>query len=80
MPGVARSKGLAKGMPRTFREFGIGAGKTTTIKLLITLTRPAAGTARVCGYGVQINPVQVQQSIGYASQEVIADELLTGRW
>ena len=56
-----------------------GAGKTTTIKMLITLTQPTAGTARVSGYDVQTNSRQVRQNIGYASQEIIADEMLTGR-
>lgn len=56
-----------------------GAGKTTTIKLLITLTRPTAGTATICGHDVQSAPLRVRQSIGYASQDVMADELLTGR-
>ncbi len=56
-----------------------GAGKTTTLKLLITLTHPTTGTATVCGHDVRSAPMQVRQSIGYASQDVIADELLTGR-
>lgn len=56
-----------------------GAGKTTTIKMLITLAQPTAGAARVYGYDVQTHSRQVRQNIGYASQEIIADEMLTGR-
>jgi ABC-2 type transport system ATP-binding protein len=45
-----------------------GAGKTTTLRMLVTLLRPTAGTARVAGYDVATQPVQVRRSIGYCSQ------------
>jgi ABC-2 type transport system ATP-binding protein len=45
-----------------------GAGKTTTLRMLVTLLRPTAGTARVAGYDVVSEPVQVRRSIGYCSQ------------
>jgi ABC-2 type transport system ATP-binding protein len=45
-----------------------GAGKTTTLRMLVTLLRPTAGTARVAGYDVATEPVQVRRSIGYCSQ------------
>ncbi len=45
-----------------------GAGKTTTLRMLTTLLRPTAGTARVAGYDVVREPVQVRRSIGYVSQ------------
>ena len=45
-----------------------GAGKTTTLRMLTTLLRPTAGTARVAGYDVATEPVQVRRSIGYCSQ------------
>lgn len=56
-----------------------GAGKTTTIKMLTTLTKPTTGRASVGGYDVGTNATQVRRNIGYSSQEIIADELLTGR-
>ncbi len=55
-----------------------GAGKTTTIKMLTTMLEPSAGTARVAGYDVVRNPVQVRRVIGYVSQMLSADGALTG--
>jgi len=45
-----------------------GAGKTTTLRILTTLLRPTQGTARVAGFDVATEPVQVRQHIGYVSQ------------
>ena len=45
-----------------------GAGKTTTLRMLTTLLKPTAGTARVAGYDVATQPVDVRRSIGYCSQ------------
>ena len=42
-----------------------GAGKTTTIKVLATLLKPSAGSARVNGLDVKAHPRQVRRSIGY---------------
>ncbi len=42
-----------------------GAGKTTAIRILTTVLRPTAGTARVCGRDVVAEPRTVQRSIGY---------------
>ncbi len=45
-----------------------GAGKTTTLRMLTTLLKPTAGSARVAGYDVVTESVQVRRSIGYVSQ------------
>ncbi|HEY1134060.1 MAG TPA: ATP-binding cassette domain-containing protein [Nocardioides sp.] len=45
-----------------------GAGKTTTLRMLTTLLKPTAGTARVAGYDVATQAVEVRRSIGYVSQ------------
>jgi ABC-2 type transport system ATP-binding protein len=45
-----------------------GAGKTTTLRMLTTLLKPTAGTARVAGYDVATQAVDVRRSIGYCSQ------------
>ena len=42
-----------------------GAGKTTTIKMLITLLIPTAGSARVLGYDVVKDAREVRKRIGY---------------
>ena len=55
-----------------------GAGKTTTIKMLTTMLPPSAGTARVSGFDITRQPVDVRRSIGYVSQMLSADGALTG--
>ncbi len=42
-----------------------GAGKTTTIKILTGLLTPTAGTARICGFNIQAQPLQAKACIGY---------------
>ena len=45
-----------------------GAGKTTTLRMLTTLLKPTAGTAKVAGYDVVTQSADVRRSIGYVSQ------------
>jgi ABC-2 type transport system ATP-binding protein len=56
-----------------------GAGKTTAIRILATLVRPDAGSARVAGFDVLRQPRQVRASIGLAGQHAAVDDDLTGR-
>ena len=56
-----------------------GAGKTTLVKVLATLIRPDAGTARVAGLDVVERPTAVRSVIGLAGQYAAVDEMLTGR-
>jgi ABC-2 type transport system ATP-binding protein len=56
-----------------------GAGKTTTVRILTTLTEPTEGSARVAGFDVVQEPVEVRRRIGLAAQDATVDELLTGR-
>ncbi|MCA1831366.1 MAG: ATP-binding cassette domain-containing protein [Actinomycetota bacterium] len=56
-----------------------GAGKSTTTKILTTLLRPTAGTARVAGFDIVTHPHEVRLSIGVALQEAGLDTLATGR-
>jgi ABC-2 type transport system ATP-binding protein len=55
-----------------------GAGKTTTVRMLTTLLRPSAGTARVAGHDVVRESGQVRRAIGVALQEAALDPLMTG--
>ncbi len=56
-----------------------GAGKTTAVRVLTTLVRPDAGSARVAGIDVLKHPAAVRGQIGVAGQAASLDDLLTGR-
>jgi len=45
-----------------------GAGKSTTVKILTTLARPDAGSARVAGFDVLRDPARVRAAIGVVAQ------------
>src|SRR3954467_7497374 len=55
-----------------------GAGKTTAVRVLTTLLKPDAGTARVAGLDVVTQAAELRQRIGLAGQYAAVDELLTG--
>jgi ABC-2 type transport system ATP-binding protein len=55
-----------------------GAGKTTTIKMLTTLLAPSSGEARVAGFSITTQAVDVRRAIGYVPQAVSVDGSLTG--
>jgi ABC-2 type transport system ATP-binding protein len=54
-----------------------GAGKTTTLKLLMRLTFPTEGTARILG--LDINNVSMHQRIGYLPENPYFYDYLTAR-
>ncbi len=54
-----------------------GAGKTTTLRILSTLLRPTAGTARVNGYDVLVQPSQVRRQIGFMSANTAIYDRMT---
>jgi oleandomycin transport system ATP-binding protein len=56
-----------------------GAGKTTAVRILATLLRPDAGTARVGGFDVARQPDKVRPLLGLTGQYAAVDEELTGR-
>ncbi|WP_327427569.1 ATP-binding cassette domain-containing protein [Streptomyces sp. NBC_01236] len=56
-----------------------GAGKTTAVRLLTTLLRPDAGSARVAGHDLVREAAAVRRSIGVAGQYASVDGDLTGR-
>jgi oleandomycin transport system ATP-binding protein len=55
-----------------------GAGKTTAVRVLATLLRPDAGSARIGGHDVLREPHRVRASIGLTGQYASVDEDLTG--
>jgi len=54
-----------------------GAGKTTTMRMLATLLRPDAGSARIFGYDAVKQPHIVRQLIAVTGQYASVDESLT---
>ncbi len=56
-----------------------GAGKTTLMRMLATLARPDAGTARVMGHDLIEAPQDVRAVISMTGQFASLDEDLTGR-
>jgi ABC-2 type transport system ATP-binding protein len=54
-----------------------GAGKTTTLRLLVGALLPDAGDAKVCGYDIRNQIDQVRTNIGYLSQRFSFYEELT---
>jgi ABC-2 type transport system ATP-binding protein len=68
---------------RTGSVYGVlgpnGAGKTTTIRMLATLIRPDAGTARVMGHDIVAESDAVRGVVSLTGQLASVDEDLTGR-
>ena len=56
-----------------------GAGKTTTILMLLGLTEPTSGVARICGYNSTREPLKVKSISGYVPERIGFYEDLTAR-
>lgn len=55
-----------------------GAGKSTTMKLLATLVDPTSGAARVAGFDVVREPLEVRRRMGYMPDSAALFDALTG--
>jgi ABC-2 type transport system ATP-binding protein len=55
-----------------------GSGKSTTLKMLMGLVTPDAGSITVLGKDVQRDPVAVKQMVGYVPESPRLYEFLTG--
>ena len=56
-----------------------GAGKTTAIRILTTLSQPTTGSATVAGIDVTRHPLAVRERIGVAAQQATVDGLMSAR-
>jgi ABC-2 type transport system ATP-binding protein len=56
-----------------------GAGKSTTVKLLTGMIAPSGGRARVAGFDVELQPLEVKRRIGYVPESAALYESLTAR-
>jgi daunorubicin resistance ABC transporter ATP-binding subunit len=54
-----------------------GSGKTTTVRMLTTLTRPTSGSARVAGVDIG-DARRVREHIGVTMQDAALDDAMTG--
>jgi len=55
-----------------------GAGKSTTVRVLTSLTRPDSGSALVAGFDAVQAPQEVRRRIGYVAQKSTLDGNATG--
>ena len=95
LPPAIEVRGLVKRFGRTIAVDGVdlsvrrgsvfgllgpnGAGKTTLVRILATLLRPDAGSARVLGHDVLHEGDAVRGTVGLTGQFASVDEDLTGR-
>ncbi len=56
-----------------------GAGKTSTLRVLNTLSRPTGGRARLLGFDVVAQPVEVRRRISVVLQETAVEQFLSVR-
>jgi len=54
-----------------------GAGKTTTVKLLTCMLPPTSGSARVAGFDIRAEPLEVKRRIGFVPESGAIYENLT---
>ena len=55
-----------------------GAGKSTTLRMLTGILQPSAGTARVCGFDLRTDPLEIKRRIGFVPESGAVFESLTG--
>ncbi|MCL1877986.1 MAG: ATP-binding cassette domain-containing protein, partial [Defluviitaleaceae bacterium] len=56
-----------------------GAGKTTCVRILATLSRADGGTVTICGHDIARDAKKVRENISLTGQYAAVDEALTGR-
>ncbi len=56
-----------------------GSGKTTTIKLLLGLTHPTKGEAKVFGKDIAGESIEIRRRIGYLAQDPVFYDHMTAR-
>jgi ABC-2 type transport system ATP-binding protein len=54
-----------------------GAGKSTTVKILTGMIKPTSGSARVAGFDVSTQPIEVKRRIGFVPESGVLYESLS---
>ncbi|HWH69634.1 MAG TPA: ABC transporter ATP-binding protein [Candidatus Sulfotelmatobacter sp.] len=55
-----------------------GAGKSTTLKMLTGMVEPTSGTARICGFDLRGEILEVKRRVGFVPESGAVFESLTG--
>ncbi len=55
-----------------------GAGKSTTLRMLTGMLEPTEGTARICGFDVRTDPLEVKRRVGFVPDSAAVFDSLTG--
>jgi ABC-2 type transport system ATP-binding protein len=55
-----------------------GAGKSTTLKMLTGMLEPTSGTARVGGFDLRQQPIELKRNVGFVPESGAVFESLTG--
>jgi ABC-2 type transport system ATP-binding protein len=55
-----------------------GAGKSTTLRMLTGMIEPTSGSARIAGYDLTTDPVEVKRHVGFVPDSGAVFESLTG--
>jgi ABC-2 type transport system ATP-binding protein len=76
--GFLGPNGAGKSKPRSCTRPEVGAGKSTTIKMLTGLLAPTSGRVQLLGLDFAANPVEVKRQIGVVPEGMGLFERLTG--
>ncbi len=55
-----------------------GAGKSTTLRMLTGMIEPTSGSASICGFDLQRDPIEVKRHVGFVPESGAVFESLTG--
>src|SRR6188768_3792713 len=55
-----------------------GAGKSTTLRMLTGMLAPTSGSAKVCGFDLQSETIEVKRNVGFVPDSGAVFESLTG--
>ena len=54
------------------------AGKSTTLRMLTGIIQPTSGSATICGFDLERQPLEVKRNVGFVPESAAVFESLTG--